>query len=101
MMTRQPYSSALVAGRAWLAGDSSSAVSWPAALAKSLARPIARMQSRRRTRRAIEELMALDNRMLADIGISRGEIEYAASFGRLPGRSGDGRRQIGPRGRPE
>lgn len=101
MMMRQPYSNALVTGRAWLSSDSSSAVSWPAALAKSFARPIARMQSRRRTRRAIEELTALDNRMLADIGISRGEIEYAARFGRLPGRSGDSRRQIDLSGRHE
>ena len=35
-------------------------------------------------RRSVEELMALDDRMLADIGLTRGNVEYAVRYGRLP-----------------
>ena len=34
-------------------------------------------------RRGIEELMALDDRMLSDIGLTRGNVEHAARYGRL------------------
>jgi uncharacterized protein YjiS (DUF1127 family) len=45
-------------------------------------RLIAWFETRRRMRRAVDELMALDDRMLRDIGVSRGEILYAARYGR-------------------
>ena len=51
-----------------------SAQSWPAALARTMRRGIAGIGSRRRLRRHIEALAALDDRTLGDIGLSRGEI---------------------------
>ena len=41
-------------------------------------------QSRRQIRSGIDDLMALDDHLLSDIGLSRGHIEYAARFGRPP-----------------
>ncbi|MET0429092.1 MAG: DUF1127 domain-containing protein [Microvirga sp.] len=38
-----------------------------------------------RSRRAVAELAALDDRMLRDIGISRCDIEHSASVGRRHG----------------
>jgi hypothetical protein len=32
----------------------------------------------------MNELMALDDRMLADIGLTRGSVEHAVRYGRLP-----------------
>jgi uncharacterized protein YjiS (DUF1127 family) len=69
----------LVARRAELNGDS-----WPTALTRSIKQGIARMGSRRRMRRHVEELMALDDRLLADIGQRRGEVEYLLQHGHLP-----------------
>jgi uncharacterized protein YjiS (DUF1127 family) len=34
--------------------------------------------------------MALDDRMLADIGLTRGDLAYGARYGRLPSREHDG-----------
>jgi uncharacterized protein YjiS (DUF1127 family) len=59
-----------------------SAESWPAALARAIRQGIAEIGSRRRLRRHIAELTALDDRTLRDIGLSRGEIEYAMPRGR-------------------
>jgi uncharacterized protein YjiS (DUF1127 family) len=50
-------------------------------LASWLIRSIAWLEARRRMRRAVDELMAMDDRMLADIGVSRGEILHAARHG--------------------
>lgn len=55
---------------------------WPAAPVRSIMRGIAWLLSRRRLRRAIKELRALDDRTLRDIGLRRGEVEYAARYGR-------------------
>ncbi|HYX04075.1 MAG TPA: DUF1127 domain-containing protein [Reyranella sp.] len=52
------------------------AESWPAALASAMRRGIAGIGARRRLRRHIEALAALDNRTLGDIGLSRGEIRH-------------------------
>jgi len=52
------------------------------ALDRHLVRPFL---ARRHKRIAYRELMALDDRQLADIGVSRGEIELAVSIvGRTP-----------------
>jgi len=48
---------------------------------RSQARRFGREQ---RARRAIEHLSAMDDRMLADIGMHRGSIGFAARHGRLP-----------------
>ena len=55
-----------------------------------LARLIAWFRREVRIRHTINELAALDGRQLADIGVSRGSIEFVARHGRetaaLPGR---------------
>jgi uncharacterized protein YjiS (DUF1127 family) len=40
------------------------------------------IRNKRRIRRAVNELMALDDRMLTDIGLTRGQVEQAARRGR-------------------
>jgi uncharacterized protein YjiS (DUF1127 family) len=56
--------------------------SWLAVLARPIKRGIVWIAFRRQLRRDIEELMTLDDRMLRDIGLSRGEIEHAMPRGR-------------------
>jgi uncharacterized protein YjiS (DUF1127 family) len=46
-----------------------------------LRRLIAWFRNERRIRRGIDELRALDDRMLADIGLTRATIEHAARHG--------------------
>jgi uncharacterized protein YjiS (DUF1127 family) len=67
-------------------GTGSDAASWRAVLAKSIRQPFVWSGTQRRIRRDIDALMALNDRMLADIGLSRGEILYAARHGSLPKR---------------
>lgn len=67
---------ASVARRADLNADS-----WPAALARPIKLGLAWIGSRRRLRRHVRELTALDNHILRDIGINRSEVEYAARCG--------------------
>lgn len=56
--------------------------SWPAALARPIKHGISWIGSRRRLRRDIEELRALDDRILRDIGLSRSDIDPAVRHGR-------------------
>jgi len=56
--------------------------SWVTALATFAKRRLARFEERRRVRRDAEALLAMDDRTLADIGLRRCEIEYAARYGR-------------------
>ena len=58
-----------------------------AALAHLAGRWIARSKHRRQLRRDVGILSALDDKVLADIGFSRDQIEHAVSHGRLPKRS--------------
>jgi uncharacterized protein YjiS (DUF1127 family) len=53
-----------------------------AVLARPIQRGIAWIGARRRLRRQINELMALDDRTLRDIGLRRGEVERAVRYGR-------------------
>ena len=73
-------SSTIVAPLARSAGLNTT--SWPAALARAMKQGITRIGSRRRLRRHIDELRTLDDRMLRDIGLRRGDIEYAMQYGR-------------------
>lgn len=57
------------------------AESWPTALAKPIRQGIARIAARRKLHRDVKELMALDDRILRDIGLRRSDIELAARFG--------------------
>jgi uncharacterized protein YjiS (DUF1127 family) len=61
-----------------------SAESWTMIVMKSIKRAISRIGSEHRIRRDIGELMALDDRMLADLGVSRSNIEYVVRHGRQP-----------------
>ena len=56
--------------------------SWWAAQVKSIRRQLAWISHQRRIRRDTNMLMEFDDRMLADIGLSRGEILYAVRRGR-------------------
>jgi len=70
---------------------------WQAVLANLAKRWIDQIRWERQVRRGIDALMALDERMLHDIGLTRGAVEYAARYGRLPTRlSNQGCRQISP-----
>lgn len=55
---------------------------WPTALARPIRQGIGRIAARRRLHRAVKEMMALDDRILRDIGLRRCDIELAARFGR-------------------
>src|SRR5262245_14426264 len=59
---------------------------WQAILANLAKRWIAQIRWERQVRRGIDALMALDERMLHDIGLTHGAVEYAARYRRLPTR---------------
>jgi uncharacterized protein YjiS (DUF1127 family) len=52
--------------------------------ANGVRRLIEWIRNERQIRRSIRELSALDDRLLADIGVPRGHIEYVSRYGRLP-----------------
>jgi uncharacterized protein YjiS (DUF1127 family) len=61
-----------------------------AVLTSAVKRWFSRIRSERLIRRGFAELMARDDRMLADIGLTRGDIDYAVRHGRLPRHVTDG-----------
>jgi uncharacterized protein YjiS (DUF1127 family) len=75
--------SPMIEARHWPAESQDSTAPWQAAPVKAVNRLFAWIRNKRRIRRAIDELMALDDRMLSDIGLARGNIEHAARYGRL------------------
>jgi uncharacterized protein YjiS (DUF1127 family) len=52
------------------------------ALTRRIRTLIASLAAEQRRRRAIDELHTFDDRMLADIGVTRGDIDNAVRFGR-------------------
>jgi len=61
--------------------------SWLAFPAAAVRRSIARIRNMIQARRDTYALLQLDDRMLADIGLSRGEVAYAIRHGRRPSES--------------
>jgi uncharacterized protein YjiS (DUF1127 family) len=88
-MSSSTFESSMSRGASLIAGY------WQAALANLAKRWIDQIRSEWQTRRGIDALMALDERMLADIGLTRGAVEYAGRYGRLPTRVAN-ERKISP-----
>ena len=59
-------------------------------LVNGIKRWIAWICNEMRIRHGINELMALDDGVLSDMGLNRGNIEHAARYGRLPVRTNGG-----------
>lgn len=68
---------------------SSGARSWPAALMQSVMRQLETIRLKRQIYRDLDDLFALNDRMLADIGLTRDDVEHAARHGRLPTQAAD------------
>jgi uncharacterized protein YjiS (DUF1127 family) len=56
----------------------------PVRLMKSLMRGISQFTERRRNRRDLPILLALDDHALADIGLHRSDLGYIARYGKAP-----------------
>jgi uncharacterized protein YjiS (DUF1127 family) len=69
------------AGQRLAAGSRGTAGRRQIARAQALRRLIAWFRKERRVRHGIDEMMALDDRLLDDIGLTRGSIEHAARYG--------------------
>jgi len=54
---------------------------WHAVLVKLVKRGTAQIREHRRLRRDTDELLARDDRLLADIGLRRCDLEYARTAG--------------------
>lgn len=52
-----------------------------------LKRLLGRIGAEWRLRRSLETLRSFDDHMLADIGLTRGSVEYAVRYGRPPSRA--------------
>ena len=57
---------------------------WAWVLWRFVKREVNRIAERRRRRRDADLLLLMDDRMLADIGLCRSEIEHAIRYGRRP-----------------
>jgi uncharacterized protein YjiS (DUF1127 family) len=58
-------------------------------VAKAIARCLAWIRCQRRTRRGYRQLIALDDYMLADMGLTRDQVGYAVRHGGLPEERGE------------
>jgi len=59
-------------------------MSWWSALSRVLRQRAERQRMKRQVRRSIGELLTADKRLLADIGLTRADVEYAVRHGRMP-----------------
>lgn len=75
------------------AGGAVESEPWWSTLMRPVRHWLVQIKQKRRIRRDIAKLMELDDRMLADIGLSRADIQYVVRNDRLPGRF---LRQAGP-----
>jgi uncharacterized protein YjiS (DUF1127 family) len=83
--------SSTIEARAWQPAGQGQAGFWR--MARALKPLTAWIRAERRGRGGIDELRALDDRLLADIGLTRGHVdyaEYASWYGRLPNGWNDG-----------
>ena len=76
-------SNAAIERRVLPARSPDSAAAWRATLVKAIKQLIAWIRNEREIRRGIEQLRCLDDRALADIALSRGEIELTVRSGRF------------------
>jgi uncharacterized protein YjiS (DUF1127 family) len=67
---------------AWLQDMARHGAQWVRGLARQLARLARRRAVERQRQSAVHALNSLDDRILADMGISRGEIEFVVRHGR-------------------
>ena len=58
--------------------------SWHVAMMQSVIRQLERIGARRRLHRDLQDLLSLDDRMLADIGLTRDDAKHIARHGTLP-----------------
>ena len=72
----------IIASRALPAARERAGTAGNPALVKAVRRLLAWIRSERQIRSGIRDLRALDDQILADIGLPRGHIEYAARYGR-------------------
>ena len=63
--------------------------SWHVALVQSLICQLERLGARRRLHRDHQDLLSLDDRVLADIGLTRDDANHIARHGRLPDRAAE------------
>ena len=78
---RRPGTRSSIAGGVVTPGQGLAA-SWP--VVRVIRRLIAWIRAERRIRRGIAELSALDDNLLADIGVARGQIAHASRYGKPP-----------------
>jgi len=62
------------------AGNPGPSVNWIAGVSKLLERLVCKLA----VRNGIAELRAMDDRQLADIGLTRQQLEYITNYGRWP-----------------
>jgi uncharacterized protein YjiS (DUF1127 family) len=60
-----------------------------AIVASTISRCVAWIRDQERIRQDTNRLMTLDDRLLADIGLERDQVEHALRSGRLPARRDD------------